>query len=203
MAGTRTVHRGSRGRFAGASGGKAEQVKVGRGYSRSVAGTKVSQHPPGLMSRSKAARTRYAAHQAFTHTLGSKAPGKVKAVRNLAVGVAVGGAVGYAGGKALGLGARAIRDRHTPTLTTHHGLGVGRREVVGMPRSALRHDATVGGRSVKTGAFVGQVGKAAREMTGTKVKKSQPNYNLNIGKKEYVGRRLKPGEGRGFKLAGA
>lgn len=33
---TRQVHRGSRGRFAGAKGGKAEQIRVGRGYVRGV-----------------------------------------------------------------------------------------------------------------------------------------------------------------------
>lgn len=37
MAGTRTVHRGSHGRWAGASGGRAERVRVGR---RSSLGTK-------------------------------------------------------------------------------------------------------------------------------------------------------------------
>lgn len=45
MAGTRTVYRGSRGRFAGSSGGKAERVRVSRRSARpaSPAGTKVSK----------------------------------------------------------------------------------------------------------------------------------------------------------------
>lgn len=49
MAGTRTVHRGSRGRFAGASQGKAEKVPVGRGYTRSAGTGSAGKKTPHSM----------------------------------------------------------------------------------------------------------------------------------------------------------
>lgn len=241
MAGTRTVYRGSKGQFAGASRGKAEKVRVGR---RSISGTRATSgaaRPRAQKSRVRAVLDkRAAARQASnvkplnpnvkprsrpapkTHGIvraakGSSRAGKVKFARNVAIGVGVGAGAGYLAGRAIKRGSRvpippgsgrlsgnfttpgnrryAPQPRNSPN---YRGLGVGRREVVNMPRSPLRHDAIVGGRSVSSGAFVGSVGKAARAAAG---KKTGPNYSLAKGKKEYVGRRLKPGEGRGFKMA--
>lgn len=217
MAGTRTVHRGSRGRFAGASSGKAETVKVGRGYQRSPSlgggGSKVN-HPKGLTNRSKPARIRYAA--ANTARTAARNVNTKKALSTigkttLAAGVGLG--VSYGASRAINravLGPKPFKAKgHTEVVTgpngktrkikgVYSGVGVGRREVVSMPHTALRTDANVGGRSARSGAFIAGAAKSAATAAKPRV---SPNYSAVKGTKEYVGRRLKPGEGRGFKLS--
>lgn len=237
MAGTRTVYRGSRGRFAGASRGKAERVRVG---TRSISGTRATAggaRPKAQKSRVRAALDKRAAarqannvkplnpnvkprsrpvpknHGIVRAYKGSTTAGKVKFARNVTIGVGIGAGAGYLGAKAITAGLNAKR---VPTFDPiYRNVGVGRREVVGMPNSPLRRDAIVGGRSVRSGAFVTSnrnprtgeksFGKLAREVskaaTASAGVRPGPNYSLAKGKKEYVGRRLKPGEGRGFKLA--
>lgn len=170
MAGFRTVHRGSRGRFAGSSSGRAEKVRVSR---RTRIGNSIKKN------------------------------GKKAARVGLVAGVSVGaGALGHA---AIG---RAVHGKKKSGL--YSGKGVGRKEVVSMPKSPLNPFATGGdGRSARNGHFAmpgpdfnptaGGVSNkpGGRVYNGTKV---TPNYSAAKGRKEYVGRRIKPGEGYGFKL---
>lgn len=241
MAGTRTVHRGSRGRFAGSSGGKAEQVKVGRGYVRG--GTQLKGGTSNHQAKISRGARLHAARERIT---GAPHTQKRKdfTIRALKVGTAVGaaGAVGYgmhkvgadkkavaavrlldakraqegprlmpsvAGEKTVrGAQARSkyMHDLNSKTVlgaqmrsaekiaaekarTTYRGQGVGRVEI---PRTVVRK-ASIGR------TFIAGPGKAR---TAAKKPSVQPNYKSVSGTKEYVGRRLKPGEGRGFKIAG-
>lgn len=199
MAG-RAYRRDKNGRFAGSGGGTTVTYGKAGGFANAafrgrVAASRASR--PSTQGGSKMGKAR--GSKSSSRFKGVKALSKKAGKKALVGGLTVGAGVA---GSALAVkalnGSSAFGTKKVKS-GAYSGLGVGRREVVSMPRTALRNDALVGGRSVRSGAFVGQAASAAKKSTGTKV---TPNYNLAKGNKEYVGRRLKPGEGRGFKLAG-
>lgn len=101
MAGTRTIHRGSGGKFAGASGGRAERVRVGSGYKQSgAARTSSSQAQRSSRLTRAVGRTASTARRTATRVA------KSRTVRRAALA----GAVAAVGVRTTGPAAKIIRE---------------------------------------------------------------------------------------------
>lgn len=183
MASTRTVYRGSKGRFAGSGGGKAERVKSG-GFANAA-------------FRARVAQSRVASG---TGARGSKkGKGKASFIQRHQKGIQRGVRVGsYVAAGALVAG--ALR---APTGGGNAGSKVNGRNVPGggkgNPPSFVKATRRLTPNSPRTEAIptVGRVPgvslrDAVRAQAASSVK-AGPNYNLAKGTKEYVGRRVTDG----------
>lgn len=166
---TRTVHRGSRGRFAGASNGKAETVKVGSGYARATGGTQVAS---GVRHK----------------TIGSRASALGRGARKVAanpttqfvavVGVAYGAQ--HLANRSLGLRRNPITQKVTSRSTgaqlTNKGFA-----------SATRARPPLGSPGNPRPM------KGTRQFAMPAARPKSPNYGSAKGRKDFVGRRVTDG----------
>lgn len=194
MAGTRTVHRGSRGRFAGASSGRAEKVAVGRrSLSSQAKSSTVARRPTISAARPKS--------KAVYRVIGRPNSRKrrefsKKVLTGAAVGVAVGVVVGS---QAIPMNRSIRRVNGTPRMRTNVAERVAAASAI---RKTHATNSVLGRAEAIPMARAGvSLREAAKAAGAGGARRSGPNYGLAKGKKEYVGRRVTDGN-YGFKLRG-
>src|SRR3954447_6718782 len=192
MAGTRTVHRGSRGRFAGASSGRAEKVAVGRrSLSSQAKSSTVARRPTTSAARpkSKAVYKVIGRPNSRKRTQFSK-----RALQVTAVGV-VGATVAYQARNYAGLHGLPT----SPRMRTNVAERVAAASVI---RKTHATNSVLGRAEGIPMARAGvSLREAAKAAGAGGARRSGPNYGLAKGRKEYVGRRVTDGN-YGFKLRG-